>query len=61
MSRYRRIADREESEIAEADRLAHRLYGPDEDIWPEHAVSGYLDTLASIAARYPYNHRKEAA
>lgn len=56
-----RPEDREEAELAEADRLAHCLYGPDEDIWPEQARSGYFDTLLSIHAWYAHAEFKEAA
>lgn len=61
MSRYVRVRDREETELAEADRLAHRLYGPDEQKWPESAVSDYLGVLATIHGEYPGNHRHPKA
>jgi hypothetical protein len=61
MSRYIRVADREESEIADADRMAHRLYGPDETTWPEAAISDYLGVLATIHGQHTGKPRKSKA
>ncbi|GHH58087.1 hypothetical protein [Streptomyces candidus] len=61
MSRYLRVRDLEESELAEADRLAHRLYGPDEKKWPEAAISDYLGVLATIHGQHTGKPRKPKA
>lgn len=61
MSQYRRIADREESDLAAADLLAHKRFGRDESAWTDAQWREYADAISTIHADYPYNHRTEVA
>lgn len=61
MSRYRRVRDREEIELAEVDQLAHRKFGRDETRWTPSQWAAYLDSIATVHADYPRNHPGEMA
>lgn len=63
MSRYLRVRDLEEAELAEVDRLAHKRYGCDESKWRHDQRQSYIEAIAAIHAEHRRYHReyKEAA